>query len=924
MSARRQLLVQRVIRLLLIGAENKLSKFITNYEGLTYDAKLVHNRAKRSVHTESQTSDPLHIDFKAHGKDFNLRLTPDVHSVFSKNIRIEKADGERINVDLTGIYTGHLHEDPHTSKVYGSVYDGVFEGKIHTPNATYYVERAHKYFDKDKPRDVHSVIYSSDDVNFEHNEVGGGCGNDKIHEWMNSISNSAVDDVDDKSTTISRPRRSALSSNPSYPYSSDGNYDDNWTRNAQSRISHDRKEFNPVTNVVTTHFPSSTVKKRACSLYIQTDTYLWDHIRKDVSSDIKAREEIASLVAQHIKAVNHIYENSDFHGIRGLKFIVQRLKINDSSACDSVINRTTNPFCSPNIDVSNFLNLNSQFNHDDFCLAYIFTYRDFSGGTLGLAWVASTSGASGGICEKYKAYTENIHGRQVQTKRSLNTGIITFVNYNSRVPPKVSELTLAHEIGHNFGSPHDYPNECRPGGPHGNFIMYSSATSGERQNNNKFSPCSIKNISAVLHAVFNGEGKHNCFQEDEGPFCGNKIVEEGEECDCGYDAKECTEQCCYPREAEPHTKNIKGCTRRAGTQCSPSQGPCCSETCSFEHKHKLCRHESECTFESFCSGYQALCPLPPPKPNKTECNGGTQVCWQGLCVGSICQKYEREECFLTSKSGAKPDEMCEVACQITDNPSSCKRTSELDVMKNISGLKLRPGSPCNDFQGYCDVFQRCRAVDAEGPLARLKNLLFNQQTLMSIKAWVTKHWWACMLLGVALSLFMAAFIKCCAVHTPSSNPKKRPALRLTDTLKRPADTLRRKRHRPQQSRTQQSSGHHGSNIPLQQTSAAPTAPPQLTHQYSQPVQLQQTQLVVSLPPEFRVVQTDPPPPYPGHPGNLIPPPLPTSARPSTSSSGPTHGYGEGRGHYNRKGQITSNIAPKPAAQKPVNNGRKPR
>ena len=96
-------------------------------------------------------------------------------------------------------------------------------------------------------------------------------------------------------------------------------------------------------------------------------------------------------------------------------------------------------------------------------------------------------GASGGICEKYKTYTENIGGRQVQTKRSLNTGIITFVNYNSRVPPKVSELTLAHEIGHNFGSPHDYPAECRPGGPLGNFIMYSSATSGERQNNNKFS-----------------------------------------------------------------------------------------------------------------------------------------------------------------------------------------------------------------------------------------------------------------------------------------------------------------------------------------------------------------------------------------------------------------------------------------------------
>lgn len=41
-------------------------------------------------------------------------------------------------------------------------------------------------------------------------------------------------------------------------------------------------------------------------------------------------------------------------------------------------------------------------------------------------------------------------------------------------------------------------------------------------------------------------------------------------------------------------------------------------------------------------------------------------------------------------------------------------------------------------------------------------------------------------------LFMAAFIKCCAVHTPSSNPKRKKALRITDTLRRPADTLRRK------------------------------------------------------------------------------------------------------------------------------------
>lgn len=230
-------------------------------------------------------------------------------------------------------------------------------------------------------------------------------------------------------------------------------------------------------------------------------------------------------------------------------------------------------------------------------------------------------------------------------------------------------------------------------------------------------------------------------QEDNGPFCGNKIVEEGEECDCGYDIKECVEKCCYPREIEPFLASnpyAKSCHRTPIAACSPSEGPCCTDQCTFETRAKQCRHESECTFESFCNGYEAVCPKPPSKPDKSECNGGTQVCIDGQCAGSICQKYELEECFLTAKKGSKPDEMCEVACQNRNQQeATCRRTSEIESMRNISGLKLRPGSPCNDFQGYCDVFQRCRSVDAEGPLARLKNLLLNQRTLMGIKQWIT-------------------------------------------------------------------------------------------------------------------------------------------------------------------------------------------
>ena len=79
--------------------------------------------------------------------------------------------------------------------------------------------------------------------------------------------------------------------------------------------------------------------------------------------------------------------------------------------------------------------------------------------------------------------------------------------------------------------------------------MFASATSGDRENNNKFSPCSLQNISAVLDAVVD-DRKNNCFEQSDGSFCGNKIVEEGEECDCGYNEEECTESCCHPRTSK--------------------------------------------------------------------------------------------------------------------------------------------------------------------------------------------------------------------------------------------------------------------------------------------------------------------------------------------------------------------------------------
>ncbi|KHJ94571.1 hypothetical protein OESDEN_05495 [Oesophagostomum dentatum] len=421
--------------------------------------------------------------------EFNEHFHPD--HILDENGRYEEIQPH------TFLFEGYVKDDP-GSKVYGSILDGVFDGHIRLGDGnSFTVDRATKYFDYlSRPSHYHSIIYHDAEINHSkmrtkrsayspHDDSSHGCGlSDRVKREMERIQRSAE--------------------MPSEVYT---NY---MTMHGRSKRA--------------TRDENGLYTVRTCSLYLQADHKLYEHIkRKEGNNDpIRTREEIVGLFYNHIKAVNEIYEGTNFNGIKGLHFVIQRTSIYTPETCDKgrPVAGSDNPFCEENVDVSNFLNLNSQRNHSAFCLAYALTFRDFVGGTLGLAWVASPQyNTAGGICQVYQRYNEGSRG---WVFRSLNTGIVTLVNYGNRVPTRVSQLTLAHEIGHNFGSPHDYPL----GLPDGNFIMFASATSGDKVNNAKFSPCSIANISSVLHVVLQSVPidptrhsgpvgalmKRNCFQ----------------------------------------------------------------------------------------------------------------------------------------------------------------------------------------------------------------------------------------------------------------------------------------------------------------------------------------------------------------------------------------------------------------------------
>ncbi|TMS12781.1 Disintegrin and metalloproteinase domain-containing protein 10 [Larimichthys crocea] len=715
--------------------ENHLNKYIRHYEGLSYDTEALHNshqRAKRALSPQDKT---VQLDFSAHGRHFNLRMKRDT-TLFSPDLIIE-VSGKETPTDTSHIYSGEIFGEKGTL-THGSVVDGRFEGFIKTHQGTYYVEPSERYL-KDKKVPFHSIIYHEDDISYPHKYGSeGGCADHSVFERMRKYQASASEEP--------------------------------------------VKQVNSVLEEESSHGPvilrikrAAAKEKNTCQLFIQTDHLFFRYYG--------TREAVIAQISSHVKAIDSIYQATDFMGIRNISFMVKRIRINTTTDEKD----RTNPFRFSNIGVEKFLELNSEQNHDDYCLAYVFTDRDFDDGVLGLAWVGAPSGSSGGICERNKLYSDG-------KRKSLNTGIITVQNYASHVPPK-----------------HDSGIECTPGESksqdkkeQGNYIMYARATSGDKHNNNKFSICSIRNISAVLT-----KKRDDCFVESGQPICGNGLVEGEEQCDCGY-SDQCKDACCY----DANEVEGKKCKLKPGKICSPSQGPCCTSECTFKGTNDKCRPESECAQEGLCNGAGAQCPASEPKANFTSCHSETQVCLNGACSGSICEKYSLEVCTCASQQGMdEAAELCHVCCMEKMNPSTCSSSGSEKWAKyfNMKVTTLQPGSPCNDFKGYCDVFMRCRLVDADGPLARLKKAIFNAELYENIAEWIVAHWWAVLLMGIALIMLMAGFIKICSVHTPSSNPKLPPPKPLPGTLKR-----RRQQQANMQSQGQRHPRQHRENYQMGQ------------------------------------------------------------------------------------------------------------
>lgn len=131
----------------------------------------------------------------------------------------------------------------------------------------------------------------------------------------------------------------------------------------------------------------------------------------------------------------------------------------------------------------------------------------------------------------------------------------------------------------------------------------------------------------------------------------------------------------------------------------------------------------------------------------------------GECTGSICLAYGLESCQCLPGPNDPKTKACELCCKQPGEESPCKSSFEWnDVPFDVPDMFAKPGTPCNDYNGYCDVFQKCREVDPSGPLATLRKLLLSEESIASFKKWMQSNWYTVALVIVAVIVLLVSFV----------------------------------------------------------------------------------------------------------------------------------------------------------------------
>ncbi|XP_029977977.1 disintegrin and metalloproteinase domain-containing protein 9-like [Sphaeramia orbicularis] len=333
----------------------------------------------------------------------------------------------------------------------------------------------------------------------------------------------------------------------------------------------------------------------------------------------------------------------------------------------------------------------------------------YAGGVVGIAFV-------GTVCSEATSGGINVFGNGN-------------LNYASTV--------VAHEMGHNLGMQHD-DGRCSCSGS----CIMAAIVSGSTT----FSTCSGDDFEKLIRGGGGVCLKNMPSQSDIVGIakCGNGLLEEGEQCDCGT-PQECTNKCC----------DAATCRFTAGSPCT--NGSCCSD-CQIKVAGTLCRSAiNTCDLPEFCNGQSAFCPEDFYIMDGLTCENNTAYCYEGQCqtydfqcrhlfapdpatkAADACFQHANTKGNLFGNCGntsnglyikcAAADAMCgKVQCTNVDvnNPPSGAHVS-IQIINGSSCVNadfnlgvldpayVNPGSPCAEGKACIDF----KCVDAAALLPNL-------------------------------------------------------------------------------------------------------------------------------------------------------------------------------------------------------------
>ncbi|KAI1846512.1 hypothetical protein JX266_007409 [Neoarthrinium moseri] len=400
------------------------------------------------------------------------------------------------------------------------------------------------------------------------------------------------------------------------------------------------------------------------------------------TAEFNSSEAARANIIQMVNAASQVYESAF-----NISLGIHNLIVSDRS-CPGTTQETTpwNVACSNSVSITDRLNLFSAWRgqNNDSNAYWTLLSTCNTDAAVGLAWLGQlcVQGSTGG------GGNETTAGANVVVRTSTEWQV------------------FAHESGHTFGAVHDcISSTCSDGSvtmqkccpltssscdAKGQFMMNPSTGSSITQ----FSACSIGNICSALGR---NSVKSQCLTNNKdvvtitGSQCGNGIVEQGEDCDCGGEESCGSNSCC----------DAKTCKFKSGAVCDPSNEDCCTQQCQFKSSGSVCRTSTgACDPQEVCTGNSPTCPVDKVADDGTSCgaSGAGLTCASGQCTSRDLQCKTVVGAVTTdNNTSACNSQGCLLSCASSRlGPNTCYNMNQYF----LDGTPCQGGGQCKN--GQCE------------------------------------------------------------------------------------------------------------------------------------------------------------------------------------------------------------------------------